>query len=121
MSDGFDKCSTPGCDGDAHYAAPGKRHIAGCSYPMTAPDAVPPQAVEAATRAVIEAEQNVAVSTYAELAEAALAAAYPAIREAIAQEIEAIPYSPELEHGDNGEWMQKAAAATARGEEVPDE
>lgn len=38
-----------------------------------------------------------------------------AIREVIAQEIEAIPYSPELEHGDNGEWMQTEAARVARG------
>lgn len=27
-------CPTPGCHGDARYAAPGRRHIAGCTYPI---------------------------------------------------------------------------------------
>ena len=46
-----------------------------------------------------------------------LAAQETALREQIAAEIEAIPYSPELEHGDNGEWMQQEAARIARKEQ----
>lgn len=33
----FTNCTTPGCDGDARYAAPGRRHITGCTYPFPAP------------------------------------------------------------------------------------
>jgi hypothetical protein len=43
-------------------------------------------------------------------ATAALSAVLPLIADAI----EAIPYSPELEHGDNGEWMQQTCAQLIR-------
>lgn len=28
------RCSTPGCDGDERYAAPGRGHIDGCRHPL---------------------------------------------------------------------------------------
>jgi hypothetical protein len=28
-----ERCTTPGCRGDARYAAPGRGHVAGCTYP----------------------------------------------------------------------------------------
>lgn len=30
------QCPTPGCLGDVNYAAPGRLHIAGCTYPRGA-------------------------------------------------------------------------------------
>lgn len=32
------KCPTPRCRGDERYAAPGRGHIEGCTYPSTPPD-----------------------------------------------------------------------------------
>jgi hypothetical protein len=31
-------CPTPGCDGNANYAAPGRGHAQGCKYPWVDPD-----------------------------------------------------------------------------------
>lgn len=36
------ECPTEGCDGDARYAAPGRRHREGCRYPLP-PDPMDPR------------------------------------------------------------------------------
>lgn len=104
---------------------------------MTAPDAVPPQAIEVVAEAIyqwnewsvdvngVPYEQNHPWDSigdnsrdgYRREAEAALAAAYPAIREAIAQEIERqrVPYTLQETAGRCWALGQQEAARIVRG------
>ena len=52
-----ERCTTPGCGGDVRYAAPGRSHIEGCTYPTQPPAPQAGASVEALV-SIIDAHRN---------------------------------------------------------------